>query len=116
MARRSQRVRLLDIAAQIDAIEAVLASSAEPILLDDWLRRSAIERGIEIISEASRHLDPLLTAQYPDVPWRRIADTGNWLRHAYDQVDPALILAVITGHFPLLRRTVAEMLASIAED
>jgi uncharacterized protein with HEPN domain len=116
MVRRSQRLRLLDIAAQISAIEAAVANQDESRIRSDWLLRSAVELGVEIISEASRHLDPELIAAYPEVPWRQVADIGNWLRHAYEQVDPALILAVITGHFPALRRAVADMLARTPED
>ena len=115
MAHRSQRLRLLDIAAQIDAIEAALAGR-EQGAADGWLSRSAIERGVEVISEASRHLDPVLKAAHPEVPWRNVADIGNWLRHAYKQVDPALILAVVEQHFPTLRIAVVAMLAEIPED
>ncbi len=116
MARRSQRLRLLDIAAQISAIDAAVAGREAAAVADDWLLRSAVERGVEIISEASRHLDPELTAAHPEVPWRRVADIGNWLRHAYEQVDPALILAVVTDHFPALAAAVAAMLAEVPED
>ena len=116
MTRRSQRLRLLDIAAQISAIEAALSGRDIDAVRADWLLRSAIERGVEVISEASRHLDPDLTAAHPEVPWRRVADIGNWLRHAYEQVDPALILAVITDHFPALSHAVTQMLAQALED
>jgi uncharacterized protein with HEPN domain len=50
------------------------------------------------------------------VPWRRVADIGNWLRHAYERVDPALILAIVTDHFPALSAAVAAMLAKVPED
>ena len=116
MARRSQRLRLLDIAAQMTAIEAVLVGRDVADLRGDWLLRSAVERGLEIISESSRHLDPALTAGHPHVPWRRVADIGNWLRHAYEQVDPALLLAIVVDHFPVLRVAVAAMLAQTPED
>ena len=116
MARRSQRMRLLDIAAQMTAIEAALVDRAAEDLRADWLLRSAIERGVEIISESSRHLDAALIAAHPAIPWRRVADIGNWLRHAYEQVDPALILAIVTDHFPALHLAVAEMLTQIPED
>jgi uncharacterized protein with HEPN domain len=116
MARRSQRLRLLDIAREIAAVEAAVAGRSSTDLAEDWLVRSAMERGVEIISEASRHLDPDLLAAHPEVPWRRVADIGNWLRHAYERVDPALILAIVTDHFPALSAAVAVMLAQVPED
>ena len=116
MTRRSQRLRLLDIAEQIPAIDTALAGRTEADMLADWLLRHAIERGIEINSEASRHLDPALKASHSEVPWQRVADIGNWLRHAYDRIEPALIVGVVTGHFPVMRAAVADMLANTVED
>lgn len=116
MAHRSQRLRLLDIAEQIDAINAAIGQLDEVAIAADWMSRSAIERGIEIISEASRHLDPALIADHPGVPWRRVADIGNWLRHAYDRVEFSLIYAVVTDNFPALRMAIADMLARQPED
>lgn len=116
MVHRSQRLRLLDMAEQIAAIDAAMLGRTEADLRSNWLLRSAVERGIEIISEASRHVDPALLAQHPDVPWRRVADTGNWLRHGYDKVEPLLILSIVVDHFPALRSAVSAMLVSTPED
>jgi uncharacterized protein with HEPN domain len=116
MARRSQRLRLLDMQAQLEAIVAAMAGRDLAALEHDWLLRNAVERGLEIISEASRHLDPALTGQHPGVPWRRVADIGNWLRHAYERVEPSLILAVIVDHFPAMAAAVAAMLADVPDD
>jgi uncharacterized protein with HEPN domain len=116
MAKRSQRLRLLDMAEQIDAIEAAMEGRSLSDLRANWLLRSAVERGIEIISEASRHIDPALLARHPEVPWRRVADTGNWLRHGYDKVEPSLILSIVLDHFPALRLAVSSMLAITPED
>jgi len=116
MAHRSQRVRLLDMAEQISAIDAAMIGRSEADLRADWMLRSAVERGIEIISEASRHIDPALRAAHPEVPWRRVADTGNWLRHGYDKVEPPLILSIVVDHFPALRAAVSAMLAATPED
>lgn len=107
--KRSQRLRLVDMAAEIAAIEATITGLDQASFAADWLRRSAVERGIERISEASRHLDPGLLADYPDVPWRRVADIGNWLRHAYEKVDPDLIWFVIINEFDALKSAIADM-------
>jgi uncharacterized protein with HEPN domain len=42
-----------------------------------------VERLVEIISEASRHIPEVLKHRYPAVSWRSIADIGNILRHDY---------------------------------
>lgn len=116
MASRSQRLRLLDIAEQMTAIQTATADRPDAAIAGDWLLRNAVERGVEIISEASRHLDPALTANHPEVPWRRVADIGNWLRHAYERVDTSLIMAVVRDHFPALQAAVAAMLDQVGHD
>jgi uncharacterized protein with HEPN domain len=50
-----------------------------------WILRSALERGIEVISEASRHLGRELKSQHKDVRWKDIAGIGNILRHEYQR-------------------------------
>lgn len=47
----------------------------------DWKTQWVVERGVEIISEASRHLPPALKARHPAIDWRSIAGVGNVLRH-----------------------------------
>ena len=38
--------------------------------------------------EASRHIPVDMKAKEPKINWRRLADLGNWLRHAYHRTDP----------------------------
>jgi uncharacterized protein with HEPN domain len=107
--KRSQLLRLADIAAEIIAIEAAVTGTDLDAFSTNWLLRSGIERGIERISEASRHLDPDLLAGHPEIPWRRVADIGNWLRHAYENVDPAQIWIVATVDLGQLKTVVAAL-------
>ena len=59
---------------------------------DDFLRnrvvRQAVERNIEIVSEASRGLPDELTNTEPDIDWRGVRTIGNILRHRYGDVSP----------------------------
>src|SRR5437762_12035974 len=55
----------------------------------DKFRQLGVERCLEIISEASRHVPEDIKLRYNAVPWRRIADIGNRLRHAYHAVSSA---------------------------
>jgi len=114
--RRSQRLRLVDIALQISAIQYATVTIGREEFEGDWLRRSAVERGLEVISEATRHLDESWKLSEPEIPWRRIADIGNWLRHAYDRVDPELIWLVTTDELPKLSAAVTRLLDQVSED
>ncbi len=62
----------------------------------------AVERGLEIISEASRHLPADLKAMTPDIPWRQIAAIGNLLRHEYQRADAMATWNIVKEHLPRL--------------
>lgn len=53
--------------------------------------RHAVERCIEIVSEASRRLPDDLKNRHPEVPWSKVAGIGNILRHDYDEIDDAVM-------------------------
>jgi uncharacterized protein with HEPN domain len=52
----------------------------------DKRRRWLVERGIEIISEASRRLPDEMKLSHPEIPWPKVAGIGNVLRHEYGDV------------------------------
>jgi uncharacterized protein with HEPN domain len=83
--------RLGHILEAIDGIEGTIAGLSRETVMEHWTLRSAVERGIEIISEAARHVPSELTDAYPDVPWRNIRGVGNFLRHEYDRIEPDIL-------------------------
>ena len=100
--QKSSRHRLFDILNAISHIEQIVAGLDETAFKADFMRHRAVERELEIISEASRSLKDAEKARFPDIPWRRIADIGNVFRHQYDDVAPTLVWAVVaTGLTPL---------------
>ncbi|MCW5724854.1 MAG: DUF86 domain-containing protein [Maricaulaceae bacterium] len=82
--------------------------------LDDLTRdpdlMAAVERYLEIISEGSRHIPESLKAQRPDIPWRRVADIGNRLRHAYHAIDVETLWTIITDDLDTLRAAIESIL------
>jgi uncharacterized protein with HEPN domain len=89
--RRSTHERLHDIAGAIGDIRSLLSGRSYDDLSRDRVARAAFERFLEVLSEASRHVPEDLKRHRAEIPWRRVADLGNWLRHAYDGVDPQLL-------------------------
>ena len=77
----------------------------------DWLLKHGIQRGIEIISEASRALPEEIRAAHPDIPWDRVRAIGNVLRHEYHGLSDVLIWRVVTDEPPALRRAIEAMSA-----
>lgn len=70
----------------------------------DIIVRLAIERLLEVISEASRHIPAATKSQDPHIDWRRLADLGNHLRHAYHETDAGLLWAMIENDLGPLAR------------
>lgn len=82
---------LTDIIEAIERVRLVLGKTPLDAFEADWEKQWLIERGVEIISEASRRLTDELKARHPDVPWKKIAGIGNVLRHNYETVAPAIM-------------------------
>lgn len=80
-----------------------------------WVIQRAVERGLEIISEASRHLPATAQAAHPEVPWRQVAGIGNILRHDYQRVEPRLIWNLLDAHLPVLEGAVSAILAAMPD-
>jgi uncharacterized protein with HEPN domain len=77
---------------------------------------AAIERYLERLPEASRHLPEELKVAEPQIDWRGVADVGNVLRHAYDQISDHRMWAIVTDDLAPLKSAVERMLAQLQRD
>jgi len=91
MALRSVRPRLLDILQNIDIVSKAFVGRDFESYQADPILRLAVERAVEIVSEAVRHIPDDDKAKFPDVPWRNIMAIGRKLRHEYQRVDADII-------------------------
>jgi uncharacterized protein with HEPN domain len=104
MASRSILPRLVDIVEAIERIRSVVAGRTLEQFEAEWQLQWLVVRGLEIISEASRHLPETLKERHGDIPWRKVADIGNVLRHRYEIVAPAVIWKLVEVDLPDLAR------------
>ena len=103
--------RLKDVIDSIDQILGLLEGKSYQDLVTDRVAKAAFERFLEILSEASRHIPAAMKTSRPDIPWRRISDIGNHLRHAYDRVDSEILWEVYAnGDLIVLREACADFL------
>ena len=102
--------RLFHILQAIDGIQQMLLGQTQETLSADLIRRLALEREFEIISEASRHVTPEIQAREPQIDWRAMIDLGNVLRHAYHRVDIDRLLSTAAKDLPPLRAFVQRVL------
>ena len=91
MTERIVTPRLADIIEAIERIRRVLDGVSLEAFEQNWEKRWLVERGIEIVSEASRHLTDEIKERRTEVPWSKVAGIGNVLRHAYDHIAPDVL-------------------------
>jgi uncharacterized protein with HEPN domain len=111
MATSSPITRLTDIIEAVELIRGELAGMTLQSLESDKRKRWLIERGIEIISEASRHLSDELKARHPEIPWSKVAGIGNVLRHEYERIAHDVLWRVVHDDLPSLESACREELA-----
>jgi uncharacterized protein with HEPN domain len=93
----------------IAQVEAWVAGQTREAVEANVERRAAIERFVEIISEASRHLSQDVRQLRADIPWRAVGDVGNVLRHGYFQVRFDRVWEIATLDLPALRLALEDM-------
>lgn len=110
MAQQSAIPRLADIVEAIELINEEMAGVALAAFEADKRKRWLVERGIEIISEASRHLGDEMKARHPEIPWQKVAGIGNVLRHNYQRVAHDLLWNVVNNDLSTLEKACREEL------
>jgi uncharacterized protein with HEPN domain len=112
MAASSLAPRLTDILEAIEHIRSEMAGVSIEAFEADWRKRWLVERGVEIISEASRRLtDELKLHQHPEIPWAKVAGIGNVLRHEYEGISAPVMWKLVQDDLAPLERVCREELA-----
>lgn len=113
MPAKDPRSPLADILGAISLVRSWIEIKSYNDYLTDQMLRAAIERQVEIVSEASRRIPDELKAERPDIPWRAVATVGNVIRHKYDRISDPEIWSIVTLDFPALELAVASMLQGL---
>ena len=111
MGTASLAPRLTDILEAIEHIRSEMAGVTIDAFEADWRKRWLVERGVEIISEASRRLTDELKARHAEIPWGKVAGIGNVLRHDYESISAPVIWKLVQDDLPPLETVCREELA-----
>jgi uncharacterized protein with HEPN domain len=112
MARRIDVV-LEEILAAIDAVDGAVDGRSQAAFQADAFLQLGVERALEIISEAVRHLPEETLATQPNIRWPDVRALGNLIRHEYWRVDPKIVWRIVVDDLPPLRAAIAAMLRSL---
>lgn len=107
------------LAEMLEALTGIETHTAGKTLSDfekDWLLKLAVQRALEIISEAARHIPDELLDIAPDIQWKQIRGIGNILRHEYHKIADDVIWAVVTQHVGPLKIAVLAIQNSVEND
>jgi uncharacterized protein with HEPN domain len=91
MARRLVSLRIEDILQGIERARQVVSGTSLDAFESDWEKRWLIERAIEIVSEASRHLGEDVRTNQGAIPCRRL---GRLITFPFARSTPKIAFAV----------------------
>jgi uncharacterized protein with HEPN domain len=91
MSFRNSQTFLLDILKSAAAIELFVTGLNFEGYEASHLIRSAVERQLQILTEAAFRLRENAEVLCPSVDWRAIRSLGNFIRHAYHRIDDEII-------------------------
>lgn len=112
--KRPQLIRLRDILEAIDGVAEMTEGVDVEGYRHDFKLRKAVERCVEIVSEATRHIPADMKSKFPDQPWHEIEAIGNLLRHHYQRVDDQIMWKIARRSLPDLRKIVVSMIEAEA--
>jgi uncharacterized protein with HEPN domain len=105
--------RLEDILAAIDDVEAFTAGKSFDDDMEEPMLRPAVERSIEIVSDASRQVPEDLKTGHPEIRWRRIAGIGNLLRHGCKTIDDHEMWDIVVRDLASLKAVTEQLLRDV---
>lgn len=109
--RSEAAAHIWDASEASKAVRQFTADTTEDAFLHDLLRRSAVERQLEILGEALNRLrrdDPATAGQVPELD--NIVGMRNVIAHEYGDVDYKLAWSAVTTRIPRLISVLAGLL------
>lgn len=94
--------RLWDMLDAARAIIRFTAAQRYDQFLADRKTRNAVERNLEIIGEAARHVSEECRSSLPGIPWPAVIGLRNVIAHEYGEILHEKVWSICTGRLPEL--------------
>lgn len=104
---------LQDVLNAIEELESYFVDYPKryDMFVNDRLRRSGVERKVEIMGEALNRIlkyDPNI--RIPNA--KEVVRTRNRVIHGYDSVEPEFLWGLVIRHIPVLKEDILQILSS----
>ncbi|RYE23142.1 MAG: DUF86 domain-containing protein [Sphingobacteriaceae bacterium] len=107
---KDQLIYLDHILTCIDKIQDYTLNVSKEKFLTKSLIQDGVIRNLEIIGEATKHLDKEFRVKYPETEWKKIAGLRDKLIHDYIGVDLIAVWKVVDQIIPEFRLQILEIL------
>ena len=107
---RDNTRHLRDILEAIDLIELFVHDMTFESYQTDLKTKSAVERQMQIMTEATIRLAGDAERIAPGPDWEGFRGMGNLLRHAYHRIDDQIIWNTVKDELPQMREVVVDAL------
>ena len=115
MLTRDTRDHLLGILESIAVIQTFIRGMSFAAYEGDLKTRLAVERKLQILTEAAFRLKQDSPRLCPIIDWRQVRGLGNFLRHEYHKVDDQSIWNKLQQLLPLVEIAVQQALTTLKE-
>ena len=99
-----------DILGSIDQIEKFIGDMNFLAYREDEKTKAAVERKLQILTEAVIRLEMDDAEAFPDIDWKAYRGMGNFLRHSYHRVSDEIVWNTVQDDLPLLKLIVDKAL------
>ena len=110
---RDPQRHLEDALDAIDKIEGFIGDIDLTAYRADEKTKAAVERKIQILTEAIIRLEDESPGAYPEIDQKGYRGMGNILRHSYHRVDDKIVWSTVKEDLPELREIVEKLLRAL---
>ena len=105
--------RLKHILDSINKINIITEDVTYENFKENWIVQDVVVRNLEIIGEASNHVDENIRAKFPNVAWNEIRGLRNIIVHVYFELDSSQIWNTIQHNIPELKIQINQILTNL---
>jgi uncharacterized protein with HEPN domain len=105
---------LRDILESLEQIDRFLEGIDFAAYQRDDKTKAAVERKIQILTEAVIRLEPECAKVYPEIDWSAYRGMGNFLRYSYHRVSDEIVWNTVKEDLPALGKIAEEALRALS--